>query len=120
MASLNLIKGPQEGKHFELPKRPLSIGREASRDIQIIDPKVSRKHAVIRFEDGNYVIAMASARNGIKINGAKIAEQAVLREGDQITLGDSVLQYTELGAFKGDAVNEIKAATRDDQTLVQE
>ena len=120
MASLNLIKGPQEGKHFELSKRPLSIGREASRDIQIIDPKVSRKHAVIRFVDGNYVIAMASARNGIKINGVKIADQVVLKEGDQITMGDSVLQYTELGVFKGDAVNEIKAATRDDPTLIQE
>lgn len=120
MASLNLIKGPQAGKHFELSKRPLSVGREAGRDIQIIDPKVSRRHAVIRFENGGYVIAVASARNGVKVNGVRINEQSALSEGDQITLGDTVLQFTELGAFKGDAVNEIKAVTRDNQTIIQD
>ena len=119
MASLNIIKGPQTGTHFELFKRPLSIGREAARDIQITDPKVSRKHALIRFEGGNYVIVVANARNGVKVNKRVIAESAALNEGDQIGMGDTVLQFTELGAFKGDAVNELKAATRGDKTIVQ-
>jgi len=119
MASLNIIQGAQAGKHFELSKRPLSIGREAGRDIQILDPKVSRKHAMVRFEEGGYVMAVASARNGIKINGERIEEQARLNEGDQIAMGDTVMQFTELGAFKGDAVNEIKAATRNDPTIIQ-
>jgi pSer/pThr/pTyr-binding forkhead associated (FHA) protein len=120
MASLNIIQGAQTGTHFELSKRPLSVGREASRDIQITDPKVSRKHALIRFENGGYLIVVANARNGVKVNGAKIAEKAMLREGDQIALGDTVLQFTELGAFKGDAVNELKHGTRDDsKTFVQ-
>lgn len=119
MASLNIIQGAQAGKHFELSKRPLSIGREAGRDIQLLDPKVSRKHAMVRFEEGGYVIAVASARNGLKINGEKIAEQARLNEGDQLAMGDTVMQFTELGAFKGDAVNEIKAATRNDATIIQ-
>ena len=119
MASLNVIQGAQAGTHFELSKRPLSIGREAGRDIQITDPKVSRKHAVVRFENGGYVIVVASARNGVKLNGLKIGEQAALSEGDQLGMGDTVLQFSELGAFKGDAVNEIKAATRGDKTIVQ-
>ncbi len=119
MASLNIIQGAQTGTHFELPKRPLSIGREAGRDIQLLDPKVSRQHGVIRFEEGGYVIVVANARNGIKLNGEKIEEQARLSEGDQIAMGDTVLQFTELGAFKGDAVNQIKAATRNDQTIIQ-
>lgn len=119
MASLNIIQGAQAGKHFELPKRPLSIGREAGRDIQILDPKVSRQHGVVRFEDGGYVIVVASARNGIMINGVKIKEQARLNEGDKIAMGDTVMQFTELGAFKGDAVNEIKAATKNDATIIQ-
>jgi pSer/pThr/pTyr-binding forkhead associated (FHA) protein len=120
MASLNIIKGPQTGKHFELSKRPLSVGREAGRDIQILDPKVSRRHAVIRHEGGAYVIAEASARNGVLVNGTRIQEAATLHEGDQIGLGDTVLQFTELGVYKGDAVNEIKAATKDNQTIIQD
>lgn len=119
MASLNIIQGAQAGTHFELSKRPLSIGREAGRDIQILDPKVSRKHAMVRFEEGGYVIAIASARNGIKINGAKVVDLARLSEGDQIAMGDTVLQFTESGAYKGDAVNQIKAATRNDATIIQ-
>ena len=119
MASLNIIQGPQAGTHFELPKRPLSIGREAGRDIQITDPKVSRQHAVVRFADGGYVIAAANARNGVKINGIKIEAETRLNEGDKIALGDSVLQFTELGVFKGDAVNQLKAATRNDATIIQ-
>lgn len=119
MASLNIIQGAQAGTHFELSKRPLSIGREAGRDIQILDPKVSRKHAMVRFEEGGYVIAIASARNGIKVNGAKVADLARLSEGDKIAMGDTVLQFTELGAYKGDAVNQIKAATRNDATIIQ-
>lgn len=119
MASLNIIQGAQAGTHFELSKRPLSIGREAGRDIQITDPKVSRKHAMVRFEEGAYVLELTNARNGAKVNGAKVVDKAALREGDQIELGDTVLQFTELGAYKGDAVNQLKAATRNDPTIIQ-
>lgn len=119
MASLNIIEGAQTGTHFELAKRPLSVGREAGRDIQIIDSKVSRRHAVIKYEDGRHVIEVANARNGVKINGTRIEERAVLSEGDLVTLGDTVLRYTEAGAAMGNAVNEIKAAGQDSQTLIQ-
>ena len=116
MASLNIIQGPQTGTHFELARRPLSVGRDPSRDIQILDPKVSRKHAIIRYEGDNHVIVVSSAKNGIKINGSEIDDHATLNEGDEIRLGDTVLQFTELGAYKGDAVHELKAATKESWT----
>jgi pSer/pThr/pTyr-binding forkhead associated (FHA) protein len=120
MASLNIIQGPQVGTHFELSKRPLSIGREAGRDIQITDPKVSRRHAVVRFAGDSYVIApVVDARNGVKLNQVKIEVETPLKEGDQVALGDTVLQFTELGTLKGDAVHELKAATRNDPTIIQ-
>lgn len=120
MASLNIIQGPQAGTHFELPKRPLSIGREAGRDIQITDPKVSRRHAVVRHADGRYVIAaVADARNGVEINGIKLNAEANLAEGDKIKIGDTLLVFTELGAFKGDAVHEFKGTTRNEPTIIQ-
>jgi len=94
MPSLIITNGDQNGTHFELAKRPLSIGREPSRDIQIIDPKVSRKHAIVRSGEKGYSIAPIKALNGIIINGEPVSEETDLKEGDEITLGDTVLLYS--------------------------
>ena len=119
MASLNIIHGEQDGTHFELTHRPLSIGREASRDIQLVDPKVSRRHAVIRFKDDRYYIRTAATKNGIKINGAKIEAEEILGEGDWLTMGDTEMIFTEMSEEdRANAVNARKQILRDDQTLM--
>jgi len=120
MPSLNVIHGVQSGVHFELTRRPLSIGREGARDIQITDPKVSRRHAMVRFEDGAYVIANVGGKNGIRVNGLLIEEKAKLTNGDEIALGDTVLKYEDSSdPNRTNYVNEVKAATRNDATIVQ-
>lgn len=119
MSSIIVIDGVQKGLRFQLTKRPLSVGRDAARDIQITDPKVSRKHALIRYEGGGHVIAPVEAKNGIKVNDAPIAESSKLSDGDQIKLGDTLLKYVDVDeSGLGDGVNELKAATRNDQTLI--
>jgi pSer/pThr/pTyr-binding forkhead associated (FHA) protein len=75
---------------------------------------------VVRFAGDSYVIApVVDARNGVKLNQVKIEVETPLKEGDQVALGDTVLQFTELGTLKGDAVHELKAATRNDPTIIQ-
>ncbi|QKK09145.1 MAG: FHA domain-containing protein [Planctomycetota bacterium] len=93
MAGLTIVTGAQSGTHFELASRPLSVGRDPSRDIQIVDPKVSRKHAMIRHDNGRYLIAATKALNGITINGAAADGEATLMEGDEIQLGDTLLRF---------------------------
>jgi len=93
VAGLTIISGEQSGTHFELANRPLSVGRDPSRDIQIVDPKVSRKHAMIRNDNGRFVIAATKALNGIVINGAAAEGEATLQQGDEIQLGDTLLRF---------------------------
>lgn len=94
MASLFILTGEQAGKQFVLANRPLSIGREPGRDIQVVDPKVSRKHAIVRHEGETFYIAPSKALNGIIINGTKIEAETALKDGDEIVVGDTMLQFT--------------------------
>ena len=95
MPSLTIVNGDHAGKHFVLAMRPLSIGRDPSRDIQLVDPKVSRKHAIIRPEDSRYVIRLTKSLNGLKLNDGEVQEEAALSDGDRILLGDTELLFTE-------------------------
>jgi pSer/pThr/pTyr-binding forkhead associated (FHA) protein len=66
-----------------------SIGREANQDIQLDDPKVSKKHADLNVSpEGRYVVTDLGSQNGTTVNGTKI-KQPELYQGDQIGLGDS-------------------------------
>lgn len=94
MPSLTIMIGAQAGTTFELANRALSVGRDPSRDIQITDLKVSRKHAVIRLGESGHVIAPTKAKNGLLINGSEITEETVLADGDELTLGDTLLRFS--------------------------
>lgn len=113
MPGLTIMTGEQAGTHFEFASRPLSVGRDPSRDIQVIDPKVSRKHAMIRQEGESYVIMATKALNGVVINGAAVEGETKLTEGDEIQLGDTVLRYgAPGGADVTNAVHHRKNADR--------
>lgn len=93
MPSLTIISGDKVGKHFVLTHRTLSIGREPSRDIQLCDPKVSRKHALLRCNGETYMITPCKALNGVAINGELIEGEYALKPGDEIAMGDTVLRF---------------------------
>jgi hypothetical protein len=76
MASLIITTGENAGVTFKLDQHLLIGGREANRDIQLLDPKVSRRHFVVRPEDDSYVIVEQTATNGVYINGQRIAGKA--------------------------------------------
>lgn len=93
MANLLITSGEQAGKHFPLANRTLSAGRDANRDIQILDPKVSRKHFLIRRTGDNYALAPVKSLNGVFVNGTEIADEVVLQDRDKIVVGDTTLRF---------------------------
>jgi Nif-specific regulatory protein len=70
----------------------VSIGRESSNDLWIADPALSRKHCMLIGLDGQFTIRDLKSRNGTLVNGMPVEEQ-LLRHGDQISIGDSVLVF---------------------------
>jgi len=77
-----------------LPSRKITIGRDSVCDIVVQDPKVSRVHAEILFEDGQYVYVDKNSTNGSFINGNRITRQ-ILMPGDIIILGSKRLILME-------------------------
>ena len=79
--------GPQKGKEVLLAEESMTIGRVQESSIVIDDRLASRRHALLRREHGQYTISDCGSRNGTFVNGQRISESHVLRDGDQIQIG---------------------------------
>jgi pSer/pThr/pTyr-binding forkhead associated (FHA) protein len=77
----------------QLDKQVLTVGRLSSNDIQVPNQRVSRLHAKVRVENGQWVIEDAESVNGIVYKGQRV-ERHVLRNGDRVYVGPTaVLLY---------------------------
>ena len=70
----------------------MSVGRDESNDIHILNPNISRKHFNINFEASNYVIVDNNSTNGMIINGYKLKKSS-LKNGDIIEIADATFTF---------------------------
>ena len=89
---LVVIAGPGKDSTIPLPEGEATIGRDPTSAVAVIDPSVSRKHCVLRPEDGRFQIKDLDSRNGTLVNGVAVKEHW-LRHGDEIATGDSVFLF---------------------------
>jgi transcriptional regulator with GAF, ATPase, and Fis domain len=87
-----VIAGPSKDSTIPLPDGEATIGRDPTNVVALIDPSVSRKHCLLRPEDGRFQIKDLESRNGTLVNGEPVKEQW-LRHGDEIVTGDSVFLF---------------------------
>lgn len=73
-------------------KKRISIGRTHDNDIVLENRGVSRKHAMIEFNENAAVIIDNESLNGTFVNNRKVTEE-VLRDEDTITIGKYALVY---------------------------
>ena len=77
-------------------KPAMTIGRDASCDIALPDPRVSRRHALLyRTQDGSTYLADEGSSNGSFVNAARIQLPTRLNDGDQISIGSVDLQFRQ-------------------------
>jgi len=81
----------RKGERFILGKPAISLGRADDNDIVLADPYVSKHHAAIRLVDGKHQISDLGSSNGTLLNGRPLTAPAVLKVGDKIQVGDTVL-----------------------------
>ncbi len=85
---LLVLSGPLKDSIIPLSEGEVTIGREASNGIAIVDPSVSRKHCLLSSQGGSYLVRDLDSRNGTLVNGAAV-EEHWLQHGDEIAAGDS-------------------------------
>ncbi len=64
---------------------PIKIGRHSSNDIVVPQPRVSKLHAEIHYEQNEYVLVDKGSLNGSFVNGKKVMAQ-VLKDDDLVEL----------------------------------
>jgi hypothetical protein len=69
------------------------LGRSRQCDIVLSDPNVSRQHAEIRPRGGSWAVTDLGSTNGSRINGRQLEGSEVVRPGDEIELGSTVLRF---------------------------
>jgi MoxR-like ATPase len=69
------------------------IGRLEGNDVCIPDESISRQHAVIQKVDGRFRLTDLESRNGIVVNGQRVASLS-LEEGTRFKLGDIDFCFT--------------------------
>jgi pSer/pThr/pTyr-binding forkhead associated (FHA) protein len=80
------------GREFVLDRASLVIGRTAENDIVIEHKSISRHHARIVQEDGQYFALDLESANGVRVNGSD-HNRVQLRAGDEIELGQVLLRF---------------------------
>ena len=97
MASVIIASGDSKGEFLPLGRRISVIGRSESLPMQVLDDLVSRKHLRIKFveETSEYCVEDLESKHGTFVNKHKISAPTVLREGDEILLGQTSLLFTE-------------------------
>jgi len=87
-------QGPGLGQKFGLEANGGILGGGEKSTLTLDSEEVSRQHAKLTRTEGEYTIEDLGSRNGIVLNGLKV-HSAILRDGDQVQLGDVVLSYRE-------------------------
>lgn len=87
-AWLSLRRPNGGGQVYRLDHPVIHIGRHVSNDVVVNDRRVSRFHAEIRYERGQFVIYDLGSLNGVGINGVPTHQPVVLRNNDQVAVGN--------------------------------
>src|SRR6266487_532436 len=84
--SIRFLTGPLAGSTLHISKPLTTIGREPTNDIVISDPSVSRQHARLVNNGGQWSIEKLAPQNVVTVN-QRTVQQAVISDHDTIGLG---------------------------------
>ncbi|MEO5727742.1 MAG: FHA domain-containing protein, partial [Byssovorax sp.] len=79
----------------------INVGRVQGNDLMLPKGNVSKRHARLLFRDGRFIVTDLKSTNGTYVNGRKIAQATIVREGDKIYIGDFVLRIESAASAGG-------------------
>lgn len=87
-AKLELLSGPMDGMEFIMKKAVVIMGRDNNNDICLpLDILVSRSHARIAYENGEYWLEDMGSRNGTFIGERRVEGKVQLPIGTIFIVG---------------------------------
>jgi serine phosphatase RsbU (regulator of sigma subunit) len=77
---------------LSLNHTPYTVGRKVDRDLVIPDPRVSREHAHIVAENGEFFVVDQSSKHGTFVNGERVDRRKLARN-DRLEFGARDIAY---------------------------
>lgn len=71
---------------------PLRIGRDPANGLRLNHETVSRVHAELTRQGGMWVLRDLGSTNGTTVNGRRVTGATVVREGDQVSFGQTAFR----------------------------
>ena len=105
--------GAERRESFD--KNEINVGRVQGNDLMLPKGNVSKHHARLLFRDGRFIVTDLKSTNGTYVNGRKIAQATIVREGDKIYIGDFVLRLETNGAAA--AVSQEPTAGAEEESI---
>jgi len=90
--------GPRRGKIQRISDGTV-VGRKSG-GLILDDPKVSNPHAKFKFENDEFEIWDFGSKNGTFVNGERIRSATVLKENDDVKIGDTTFVLKILDTTK--------------------
>jgi serine phosphatase RsbU (regulator of sigma subunit) len=81
-----------EQRSIALDRTPFSVGRKVDKDLVIPDPRVSRDHALILSENGEFFVVDQGSKHGTFVNGERVQRQK-LERNDRLEFGVRDVAY---------------------------
>lgn len=91
-AMLRGTAGVLAGRTIQVQGDGITLGRSSENQVHVPDSQASRRHAVIRYAQGNYFLQDQQSTHGTLLNGQPI-EASILNDGDLITIGETTLEF---------------------------
>jgi len=89
--SLRMLKGVPPGGVYSIAGKA-RIGRSEESEIVLVDPSVSRAHAVVEIRGGEPIVRDVGSTNGTYVNGRRVRSQQ-LCDGDELLFGDTKMRF---------------------------
>lgn len=88
----------RSGREFSLARFTTTLGRDRENDLILNDDRtVSRQHASIIFDNGNFYIMDRGSKNGTRVNGKKVSgERTLISSGDTLCIGITEFSFSVL------------------------
>jgi hypothetical protein len=95
-AWVQVVRGRQEGRAYLLGRKVSALGLDERAEVGLFgDPAVARRHATIEATPQGYVLKNFAPSGRTKLNGTLVDDTAMLRDGDRIELGHTLLVFRQ-------------------------
>jgi len=90
--TFQVLEGIDKGRIFREMPVPVTIGREEGNVLRLNDERISRFHAKVQQDNGDFILTDLESTNGTRVNGNAVQIRR-LRAGDRVGVGRSLLLF---------------------------